>query len=193
MEGILIIGVHTMPADWGSEILEIKETVEQAAETLSDISRWLQDKVVASDCWPRKIPESIGKLISKGLEQLAQIREAEQKAADRYFLGPANRFTNGIPLTREDYYLLVAMNVLSGNHRIECPLSAYEIFQMLCYEDPELRCYINPEESPRSSEAHVRFRMGRPPEGLCLGALRPEQKQFFKLYAPEIYARFKRD
>lgn len=62
---------------------------------------------------------------------------------------------------------------------------------MLCYEDGDRRAYINPWETPRAPGV-VRMRFGIPPEEARLESLRPEQREFFQKYLPEVYARLGR-
>lgn len=125
-------------------------------------------------------------------EVLTCVDEAREKASRLFHRirgEPHNRFLSGFMLSREEFYLASAQDLIM----IETPADdAYEVFRMFHYEDDARRCYININESPRV-EGRLRIRIGVPPEELSWDRLRPEQRDYFERHLPEVAGRFRRE
>ena len=178
---------------WFEELRRIEASVQNAERALRALCDSLGAGVL-HDISPRASPKGAATAIERLVAELAAIRDAQRQALERYCLEPAEKWYRGQLLTREEYYLFAAS--------VECFMTAkqlglsqmddYDVFCLMCYEDDDCRCYINPFEWPRdSSSGKVGLRIGRPPEELRADALRSEQREFFARYLPEVYPRFR--
>jgi hypothetical protein len=183
-------------SDWVGEFSVIRAAAQNARNSVAALEWWLWDNVVGSDVLPREMPEPVRRSLQQLHLNIEQIYQLSADADEHLRLVPIHKLIRGLPLTREQYYRLATMGILEGTAKalgID-DVDDYDAFQMLCYEDERLYTYINPDaplRQQRDTRAGVRF--GRPPEELRLGALRPEQHDFFAKYLPDILARFQRD
>ncbi len=182
--------------DWAKEIRDIDSAIDQADQALRDVTDWIWAHVVASDVWPRTLPESVASHLDTLHGQLNQIRRAADKAFSRLSSEPSSKAIAGLPLTREEYYLCRAMGADFGTAK-EVGLIGfddYEIYQMLCYEEDSRRCYIDVHLAPRDPQStRPAVRGQRSPEECRRRCLRPEQHGFFREHLPGVYERFADD
>jgi hypothetical protein len=178
------------------ELDEIMNICDGARENLHFIHDWLYEEVVGKDCIVSQLPPEIGLPLNRLQEQLESIRSLANKGTERLGFKPCAKLIAGECLTEQEYFLLRAMgiNELTAKSIGLSSVDDYKVFLNLYYEDEKWRCYINPALKPRDPEAtRIAMRFGRPPEELHLKNLRPEQKEFFKKYLPEVLTRFQRD
>ena len=77
----------------------------------------------------------------------------------------------------------------------------YEIFQQFWYEDESKCGYIAPDQKPLPSPVtigdtttiHVRPGPSLAPEDIIWERLKPEQREFFERYIPDVAGRIKRE
>ena len=148
-------------------------------------------------CQEEGIPEALEANI-EGLGRAAS--EAQNSISELFALvcsEPTARFLTGLPLCREQYYLVRATgsDILSAYVLGLSPVLDHVLLAHLCYEDDHQRCYINPHAQVRKERIPgeirlVGLRFGRPPEELSRAALRPDQAAFLKEHLPEVYERF---
>lgn len=105
-------------------------------------------------------------------------------------------------MTKQEYYFLCAAGakLFSTDQLGISPVSDYQAFLNCCYEDDEKVCYINPAKKPpvededkKTGSFTIRVGIGYPPEELHLKYLRPEQKEFFAKFLPDVLERFQQD
>jgi hypothetical protein len=129
------------------------------------------------------LPAGIVKLV----EEISKAQLLVNRLSDRLHHGPLGLWTGGHPMSREAYYLLVALGVLRGGTYTGDP---YGDFQMLRYEDDEQQCYISLDEAPPAGKTRLHF--GMRPEEISWARLRVEQRDFFGRHLPEVAVRFRR-
>lgn len=123
-------------------------------------------------------------------EALMSLRDVESRLGttiDKFFHRPLWRWLNGYPLTRTEFHQLVAWDLL---HCSGVPVDDYSVFAHLRYEDEGRRCYIDPAAPMASGQGRGSSRV--PPEEISFDRLRPEQREFFETYMPNVARRFKR-
>lgn len=181
---------------WGDELREILSATDLAEQALRDLHRYLWDNVVASDVWPRELPEDLRNCLEALTREIEKCSRAAEKAFERCSSVPINKVLAEVPLSREQYYLCRAMGMDLGTAR-EVGLidfDDYQIYRMLCYEDDNRWAYINIHLAPREPHpTQVAARFGRPPEEFRRRFLRPEQHDFFREFLPDVYKRFRID
>jgi hypothetical protein len=120
-------------------------------------------------------------------EEISRAITLANQLSERLHEGPLKGLLQGRLLSREEYYLLVALGVLGGRSSIG---DSYAEFQMLHYEDDERRFYIMLDERPAAGM--IRVHHGMWPEEIWWERLRSEQKEYFERYLPEVAVRFRR-
>jgi hypothetical protein len=182
-----------MTEPWCEELERISASVDRAEEALRELYDWAS-RGVGKDVWPRELEASVAAPLKRLTTEIEQIRQAERAAFDRYAAMPASKWYRGHSLTHEEYHLFVAHTgpFATAKSLGLFELDDYDVFRLMCYEDEDSYCYINPFEQARDhTPGKVGRRIGRPPEELNVTALRPEQHEFFARYLPEVYARFR--
>jgi hypothetical protein len=94
---------------WAQELRAIIAATDEATQLLHLLRAWTWDSVVAEDVLPRQLPEAADRLFESLRQQLAGAREAASAAFGRYSSGPVERLFTKRPLSREDYFLLLAL------------------------------------------------------------------------------------
>ena len=128
-----------------------------------------------------------------------KIRNNARDIDESVALSPTMKLLWGHLLTREEFYLLSARLSVDGEAlptAKDIGLSSFDDFEIFCllhYNNDQKQGYVDvgPPLATRKNDATVFF--GKPPESVPLRCLRPEQKQFFERYLPEIFRRFNRD
>ena len=176
-----------------ADVKRVRVRSREAESTIDRLREWLWKSTVAHDVLPRKLSDDLEAILTQLAEQLWDVRLGAEEACARLQGLPLERMLSGLRLTREEYHLLSAQELFSEGTSKALGLSPYddfEAFSMLCYEDERRIAYINPEEKPLKPGV-VRVRSGISPEEVHTKALRPEQKEFFERYLPDVYRRFK--
>lgn len=188
--------------DWFGELAEIRQDATAAAEAIVQVIRRLG---------PGRAQET--DTLADALTKVQDIERRSKAALSRYLDEPTRRLLAGSRLNREQFYLLVAagltdelMEPVGVN-----PMSEFELFTLLYYEDGRRGGYINPQKRPVRTEITVERPRGKDkiiaigkrfivdevpgiaPEEISARLLRPEQHRFFRTHLPETYRRFARD
>jgi hypothetical protein len=173
------------------ELRAILGCAKQLQTDLQGLVDWLYSNVVGDDVLPRSLPEELNPLIHSIAECVKNIDASAGSAFERYSGGPCGLSLSGYKPSEDQYYILAAMGAWRDvAHGLGLsPLTEFEVFSMLHYEDDHRRGYINSEEKP-PVHGIARMRLGIPPEEVSKAALRSEQCQFFKQYLPAVYDRF---
>jgi hypothetical protein len=107
---------------------------------------------------------------------------------------------NRMNITEQQYWFLRAagLELFTAKTLGIAPLSDYEVYQNCVYEDDEIVCFVDPDETPEVETVHkktgstsIRIRLAHSPEECKLRHFRPEQKRFFAKYRPDVLARAK--
>jgi hypothetical protein len=130
---------------------------------------------------------------AESLNELRQLFERITDAlVDSYpgFGAALEKFNSHRRLSREEFYLLTAANILT--HLASDIWDCYHGFNMHFYEDDERRGYINPD-IPKSRVGEKRVvSWGISPDEVRIEALSAEQKKYFSEHVPEVYQRFRK-
>jgi hypothetical protein len=171
-------------------ILEIIEAARTAAgaldrsrEVRQELSRLVQKDLVAKDVLPDSLPTSLhialnrlDKCLASAESQLSRIREMWEKTLENLIQGKK--------LERGEFYLFMSAEIFAF------PEDDWEKFQMLLYEDDQVRGYINPQRVPSHSGVLRIGNFGIQPENVRISFLSPAQQEFFKDHAPDVWLRF---
>lgn len=183
--------------DWGAELKWCIDSLEHAGKVVRQLQGRLRADLGDAGAPKRELIQSVWSHVAQLNELIKTAREAAEDARDRYALSPTARYLRGDLLSREEYSLLVAMDVGPPTAK-DLGLGGfddYDVFRLLHYDDraSDVTCYINPDLRPRGGgERKLAIFCGRAPEELRLDALRDDQREFFEKYLPEVHARFQR-
>ena len=164
---------------WAGDFAELRRHLDHARDGSHQLAYW-----VRAQLGPADLPASMVTLV----DDISKAQSLVDQLSDRLCFGPLGLFTHGHPMSREAYYLLVALGVLHGGSYTG---DSYADFQMLHYEDDERRSYICLDELPPAGT--LRRHSGMRPEEISWERLRPEQRDFCERHLPEIAVRFKRE
>jgi len=164
---------------WGGDFQELRRSLARAAEASHRMADWMRMQLGA---------ESLPSDVLTLMEDISTAKSLANQLSDRLHRDPLSRLFYGQPMSREEFYVLVALGVLSGGSYTGDP---YDDFQMLRYEDNERRSYMTVDQKPPAGKLVVHG--GPYPEELSWQLLRPEQREFFERHMPELAARFRRD
>jgi hypothetical protein len=159
---------------WMDENLEVLRNLKEVIDRLNSLQHKLSGPKLD--------------MIMGVIEKAENAHRASDEVRRRYCQAPVEKLIMGETLTREEYYLLRAMEV------VKCflgELDEYETSCMFHYQDQEWSGLIDLDEY-RPKAAKLRIHGLRHPEQLRLQALRPEQKEFFEEHCPEILSRFQK-
>jgi hypothetical protein len=177
---------------WSENIKSNLNELEEVMRNFDLLQTWLMDNLLAKDVQPSRLPEQVSEFIDKIRKALISIRQSENGLFNRLSSEPVGKYASGAKLTREEFYLLKAMDVplIKAKDFNLSNWDDFDFFNLFTYEDEQCRGYINP--TPMGDEIRkVEIKFGFPPENLKLSALRPEQHDFFSKYLPAMYTRFK--
>ena len=163
---------------WGRDFAELRRCLDRAATASHDLADWMA----------MHLPENLPSEVRTLMEEISKAESLANQLSDRLHRGPLEQLGYGQPLSREAFFVLVALGVLNGGSYSG---DAYEDFQMLRYEDGEQRGYITLADKP--PPGYAMFRFGPWPEDISWQRLRPEQREFFDRHMPGFAARFRRD
>jgi hypothetical protein len=177
---------------WSENIKSNLNELEEAIRNFDLLQTWLMDNLLAKDVQPSRLPEQVSEFIDKTRKALISIQQSENGLFNRLSSEPVGKYSSGAKLTKEEFYLLKAMDVplIEAKDFNLSNWDDFDFFNYFTYENERCRGYINP--TPVGDEIKKSdMKFGYPPEILELSALRPEQHNFFKKYLPAVYARFK--
>jgi hypothetical protein len=120
-------------------------------------------------------------------KEISIVESLAGRLFERLFERPFSLLLSGHHLSREEFYLLVALGFLGGGSYTG---DAYADFQMLHYEDEKRRTYITLEAPPGAGR--VKLHCGMWPEEISWNRLRPDQRAFFEQHLPEVAVRFRK-
>jgi hypothetical protein len=184
--------------DWLREFEKISKSTEVAASLLHGLAKRLLENVLSEEDVegagaPRELPEILHDLD----EALRKIEKTNRELRDYFCSLPLRKLFTGLPMTREEFYLLAARGAIT----IPSPSGEdpYQEFMYFLYEDGERSGYIglsenapdlfvDTEEGGWESGAPMTF--GVVPEDVDAGSLGSDQRAFFKKYRPDLYQRF---
>jgi hypothetical protein len=164
---------------WVGDFAELRRCLRRAAEASHHMAGWMRMQL-----GPEPLPSDVLTL----MEDISKAQSLENQLSDRLHRGPMDKLIRGKPMSREEFYLLVALGVLTGGSYTG---DSYDDFQMLRYEDNERRSYVSVAQKPPAGKLVARA--GLFPEEISWQQLRPEQRDFFDRHMPELAARFRRD
>jgi hypothetical protein len=170
----------TQSQGWGPDFAKLRSHLDQARDALNRIAASVHAQNETANVTPG---------IATLAEEISSAKSLANQLSERLHGGPLGLLLHGGVLSREEYYLLVALGVLSGGSYTGDP---YADFQMLHYEDDERRSYITLDERP-SVGTIIKVHVGMWPEEISWDRLRPEQQNYFERYLPEVAARFVRN
>lgn len=107
-----------------------------------------------------------------------------------------------INLTKQEHHLLQAAGIdLFTTKRIGiCQVDDFEVYKNCVYENDDMVCFVDPNETPvfervdkKTGRTQVRIRVAESPEEIDLKHLRPEQKEFFAKYRPDVLHRARKN
>lgn len=180
-----------MSIEKGQHSEDIKNMLHNAVEARDIISNFHREMGRIDPIY-----ESLLRQISN---RLNAIERTGNQLFSRTISEPLGKYLTGRQLSREEFYSLRLMDLPLPMFKMKDVLKVswdeYEFFTLFCYADGVSRCYINPwlvEEQEVEDEPGIRLSKFVAPEELLWDGLRPEQKEFFVEYLPEIVERFKR-
>ena len=177
--------------NWSKQICKLNEIAEAA---LSDLDEFEECGITV------KVEDSEESL--RG--QLHKIKSLAFKLHETLISNPIRTAfsKDRISLSEQDYWLLRAqgLKLFTAKRVGISPVSDYEVYKNCIYEDEEKVCFLDPDETSevetvdkKTGHIKIRFRISRSPEELELKHLRPEQKEFFAKYRPDVLARLKKN
>jgi len=185
--------------NWSSQFAKIKRCADEAEQLLVDIEKWVWNNVVGKDVIPHQMPEDVATLLSEIGKELENIRKLENSFRDYFCINPAHKLAKGVRLTKVEFYLLLAQDILtmpgvSGK-------TQYEEFMCYYYQDEERKGYIvfdaplpTGKKEKKYGKETIKLRLGYEvePEDVCVSKLTNEQKRYFEKHAPNLFARFRK-
>jgi hypothetical protein len=180
------------PENWSQDIFKLSELADSAISTLSDFEKDSGEIV--------KAPDSEQPL----REQLWEMKWLVSKLHENLVAAPVRTaFSYGrLNLTERQYWLLLAdgLELFTAKKLGISPVSDYDCYKMCVYKNEQEVCFMDPDETPevetvdrKTGHKRIRFRLARSPEELEAKHLRPEQREFFKKYRPDVLARLKEE
>jgi hypothetical protein len=163
---------------WGADFAMLRLHLDRALDVSRRLTASLPAELDATD----ELTD-----IARLMEEIATARSLAGQLSERLHGGPLGSLSHGQPLSREAFYVLVALGVLGGGSYAGDP---YDDFQMLLFEDDERRSYITLDPKPSGGKGSVHA--GLWPEEISWERLRPEQRDYFERHLPNIAARFVR-
>ena len=181
------------------QITDWIEEIEIILKKVDDVKRTLDRIMTSFSSCQRREATVLYDLVAKGMptveNDVDEIRKAGAKLREAYFL-PNSKFINGLPLTSEDFNLLLSQGIISM-HRDD--LNDYEVFMLYYYKDDRIEGYICPsEEPPRKSETgkcwcRLSLAGEVAPGNVRISYLSKQQRDYFGSILPELYSRFRRE
>ncbi len=103
---------HLKPeAGWCGEIGRILEANQRAEVAVASLYDSVWKNIVASDVWPRELPDDISVLLSSLRREIEAVRQAAQNGLSRYQDSAVDCYLKGRMVSREQYHLLAAMGI----------------------------------------------------------------------------------
>ena len=178
--------------DWPEHLQNHRQNCELVFEDLATLKQELQDG--------RDTKLSLQHL----KEGLLRIRQEAEWLHGALTTEPIQRIfsPDRANLTEQQYYLLRAAGIMlppATSLRIS-PVDDYEVYRYCIYEDDKRVCFVHPDENPvvetvdeKTGYTKIRIRLAISPEEIELKHLRPEQREFFAKYRPDVLERIQKD
>jgi len=179
------------------------ERISKSAGAATGLLHSLAKKLVASaetedEILEPEMREEVSKILRNLDQGLANIEKTNSELRDYFCSLPVRKLLTGLPLTREEFYLLAAAGAITIPS--ESGEGPYKEFMYYLYEDNEQCGYINLTDTPleqwvdveaKGWEANPSITLGVMPEDVDTSYLGDDQRAFLKKYRPKLYARFK--
>jgi hypothetical protein len=183
---------------WPEQFERISKSTGAAISLLHGLAKHLLGGVEPDDDIPdSEMPNDLSHILRNLDQELMNIEKINRDLRDYFCSLPVRKLLTGLPLTREQFYLLAATGAItipSGSGE-----DPYKEFMYYLYEDNDTCGYINLAETPLEQrinmeddgwETEPRMSLGVIPEDVNVSCLDVDQREFFKKYRPELYARF---
>jgi hypothetical protein len=185
--------------DWPREFDKISKSTDVAAGLLHGLAKRLLGNVLSEeDDEGTEAPKELPEILHDLDEELRKIEKTSRELRDYFCSLPLRKLFTGLPLTREEFYLLAAGGAITiPSVSGEGP---YEEFMYYLYEDSERCGYISLSENPSDQFVDMQdggwgsggpMTFGVIPEDVDASCLRSDQREFFKKHRPELYQRFR--
>jgi len=179
------------------------ERISKSAGAATGLLHSLAKKLVANaetedEILDPEMREEVSKILRHLDQGLANIEKTNGELRDYFCSLPVRKLLTGLPLTREEFYLLAAAGAITIPS--ESGEGPYKEFMYSLYEDDEQCGYINLSETHSEQwvdveangwETEPSITLGVMPEDVDTSCLGDEQIAFLKKYRPRLYARFK--
>jgi len=179
------------------------ERISKSAGVATGLLHSLAKKLVANaetedEILDPEMREEVSRILRQLDQGLANIEKTNSELRDYFCSLPARKLLTGLPLTREEFYLLAAAGAITIPS--ESGEGPYEEFMYYLYEDDEQCGYINLSETHLEQWVNVEaagwetepsLTLGVMPEDVDTSYLGDDQSAFLKKYRPKLYTRFK--
>jgi hypothetical protein len=185
--------------NWPDQFEKISKSAGVAAGLLHRLAkRLVANTETEEEILDSELREEVFEVFRQLDHALARIEKTNSELRDYFCSLPVRKLLTGLPLTREEFYLLAAAGAVTIPS--ESGEGPYEEFMYYLYEDDEQSGYINLSETHLEQwvsveangwETEPSVTLGVVPEDVKTSCLGKDQKAFFKKYRPKLYARFK--
>jgi hypothetical protein len=111
----------THDPQWAEELRTALSAIEASMSLVGEIHAFTWENLTTHDAIPRELPLPLAELLQRANSKLASAREAIQSAFRRYSAEPVETVLLRRPMSREQYFLLLAM----GATREEIPVPGW--------------------------------------------------------------------
>ncbi|MDY6839380.1 MAG: hypothetical protein SWH78_15550 [Thermodesulfobacteriota bacterium] len=184
---------------WPDRFESIAKNADSATGLLHSLAKVLiADTESEEEILDVDLREKVSRIFRDLDEALANIEKTNGELRDYFCSLPVRKLLTGLPLTRQEFYLLAAAGAITIPS--ESGEGPYREFMYYLYEDNEQCGYINLSETHSEQWANVeakgwetepRVTLGVMPEDVDINYLGDDQKAFLKKHRPKLYARFK--
>ncbi|MDY6954051.1 MAG: hypothetical protein SWE60_21310 [Thermodesulfobacteriota bacterium] len=184
---------------WPDRFESISKNAGAATGLLHSLAKMLiADTESEEEILDFDLREKVSKVLRDLDQALAHIEKTNGELRDYFCSLPVRKLLTGLPLTREEFYLLAAAGAITIPS--ESGEGPYKEFMYYLYEDNEQCGYINLSETHSEQwvnveaegwEAEPCITLGVMPEDVDISYLGDDQRAFLKKHRPKLYARFK--
>lgn len=180
--------------DWSSELDKVGAKIDRVLKSFELLGRYLISHEGRSEI---ERHGGLPNLLDEIHKDLREIENISSNLRWRLIRTPQDKLVMGLWLTKDDYYLLKAQEIINDND--------YDAFMHRFYIADDRHGYIFESVSPRPSKEefigedghkHITVRAGIAglisPEEVKTSQLMPDQREFLEKNYPEMYARFKK-
>lgn len=178
--------------DWTKHLQNHRQNCELA---------WEDFKILLEEHERRR---NIKLLLRRFKEKIQQLRCDAVRLHETLIVEPAQKTLSleRANLTEQQYYLLRAAGITMPTAKSLgiSPVDDHEVYRHCIYKDDKQVCFLDPNENPvvetvdkKTGCTKVRIRLAISPEEIELKHLRPEQREFFAKYRPDVLERIQKD